>query len=104
MQLTNDKLTGRAERMVMDELQVSLIVAQDLLKQHQSMIRPNCISGFFISLSRRPQMTSLQSLFTLYSFDIFFKPKYDFELWANQNFYIRKVSIQYLPIWDVNKL
>jgi N-acetylmuramic acid 6-phosphate etherase len=37
MQLTNDKLTGRAERMVMDELQVSLTVAQDLLKQHHNV-------------------------------------------------------------------
>ena len=34
MQLTNDKLTGRAERMLMNELQVSLTVAQELLKQH----------------------------------------------------------------------
>jgi hypothetical protein len=43
-------------------------------------------------------MTSLRSPFTVYPFDIFFKPKYDFGGWlslykrANQNFYIRKVS------------
>lgn len=37
MQLSNDKLLGRAERMVMDELQVPLSVAQDLLKQHHNV-------------------------------------------------------------------
>ena len=37
MQLTNDKLTGRAERMLMNELQVSLTVAQELLKQHHNV-------------------------------------------------------------------
>jgi N-acetylmuramic acid 6-phosphate etherase len=37
MQLTNDKLVGRAERMVMDELNVSLPIAQDLLKQHKNV-------------------------------------------------------------------
>lgn len=43
-------------------------------------------------------MTSLRSLFTLYPFDILFKPKYGFESWlsffngADQNFYIQKVS------------
>jgi hypothetical protein len=43
-------------------------------------------------------MTSLSSLFTLYPFDIFLKPKYGFGSYfslfngANQNFYIPKVS------------
>ena len=37
MQLTNDKLVGRAERMVMEELNVSLPIAQDLLKQHKNV-------------------------------------------------------------------
>jgi hypothetical protein len=43
-------------------------------------------------------MTSLRSPYSLYPFDIFLKPKYDFGGWlslykrANQNFYIRKVS------------
>lgn len=43
-------------------------------------------------------MTSLRSPFTLYPFDIFFKPKYGFGDWfslykeTNQIFYILKVS------------
>jgi N-acetylmuramic acid 6-phosphate etherase len=37
MQLTNDKLVGRAERIVMDELKVSLPIAQDLLKHHKNV-------------------------------------------------------------------
>jgi len=37
MQLTNDKLVGRAVRMVMEELNVSLPIAQDLLKQHKNV-------------------------------------------------------------------
>ncbi len=37
MQLTNEKLTGRAERMVMGELHVSLSIAQDLLQKHKSV-------------------------------------------------------------------
>ena len=37
MQLTNDKLFGRAVRMVMEELNVSLPIAQDLLKQHKNV-------------------------------------------------------------------
>ena len=37
MQLTNEKLAGRAERIVMGELDVSLSVAQDLLQKHKSV-------------------------------------------------------------------
>lgn len=37
MKLSNDKLVGRAERMVMDELQVSLATAQALLQQHKNV-------------------------------------------------------------------
>ena len=37
MKLSNDKLVGRAERMVMDELQVSLQEAQDLLEEHKNV-------------------------------------------------------------------
>jgi len=37
MQLTNDKLVGRAVCMVMEELNVSLPIAQDLLKQHKNV-------------------------------------------------------------------
>jgi len=37
MQLTNDKLVGRAVGMVMEELNVSLPIAQDLLKQHKNV-------------------------------------------------------------------
>ena len=37
MQLTNDKLVGRAVRMVMEELNVSLPIAKDLLKQHKNV-------------------------------------------------------------------
>jgi N-acetylmuramic acid 6-phosphate etherase len=37
MQLTNEKLTGRAERIVMGVLDVSLSVAQDLLQKHKSV-------------------------------------------------------------------
>jgi len=37
MQLTNEKLVGRAVRMVMEELNVSLPIAQDLLKQHKNV-------------------------------------------------------------------
>jgi N-acetylmuramic acid 6-phosphate etherase len=39
MKLSNDKLVGRAERMVMDELQVSLATAQALLQQHKNVRR-----------------------------------------------------------------
>ena len=37
MQLTNKKLTGRAERMIMDELKVTLATAQKLLNQHKNV-------------------------------------------------------------------
>ncbi len=37
MQLTNDKLVGRAERMVMEELNVSLPIAKDLLKKYKNV-------------------------------------------------------------------
>jgi N-acetylmuramic acid 6-phosphate etherase len=37
MKLSNDKLVGRAERMVMDELQVPLATAQALLQKHKNV-------------------------------------------------------------------
>jgi N-acetylmuramic acid 6-phosphate etherase len=37
MKLSNDKLVGRAERIVMNELKISLREAQNLLKQHNSV-------------------------------------------------------------------
>ena len=37
MQLTNTKLTGRAERIIMDELKVTLATAQKLLNQHKNV-------------------------------------------------------------------
>ena len=37
MKLSNDKLVGRAERMVMDELQVSLATAQALLQKYKNV-------------------------------------------------------------------
>ena len=37
MKLSNKKLVGRAERMVMDELQIPLTTAQELLQQHQNV-------------------------------------------------------------------
>jgi N-acetylmuramic acid 6-phosphate etherase len=37
MKLSNDKLIGRAERIVMDELNISLGEAQHLLKQHNNV-------------------------------------------------------------------
>ena len=37
MQLTNTKLTGRAERMVMDALNIPLAAAQELLVQHKNV-------------------------------------------------------------------
>jgi N-acetylmuramic acid 6-phosphate etherase len=37
MKLSNDKLIGRAERIVMNELKISLREAQNLLKQHNSV-------------------------------------------------------------------
>lgn len=37
MKLSNDKLVGRAERMVMSELNISLSEAQELLKQHDNV-------------------------------------------------------------------
>ncbi len=37
MKLSNDKLVGRAERMLMDELQVPLATAQELLRLHKNV-------------------------------------------------------------------
>ena len=37
MKLSNDKLVGRAERIVMGELKVSLREAQELLAQHNNV-------------------------------------------------------------------
>jgi len=37
MKLSNNKLVGRAERMLMDELQVSLQEAQALLEEHKNV-------------------------------------------------------------------
>jgi N-acetylmuramic acid 6-phosphate etherase len=37
MQLTNTKLTGRAERIIMDELKVTSATAQKLLNQHKNV-------------------------------------------------------------------
>lgn len=37
MKLSNDKLIGRAEGMVMDELKITLATAQDLLHQHENV-------------------------------------------------------------------
>ena len=39
MKLSNDKLVGRAERMLMDELQVPLATAQELLRLHKTFVR-----------------------------------------------------------------
>jgi len=35
--LSNDKLVGRAERMVMEELKVNQSIAQELLKKHNNV-------------------------------------------------------------------
>ncbi len=37
MKLSNDKLVGRAERMVMEELKVNQSIAQELLKKHNNV-------------------------------------------------------------------